>query len=67
MVIKQKEIEATDVKKLLLKVYQKYQNGYITEVQAHKQAYLLNSILKVIEVVDFEKRLQLIESTLKNG
>jgi len=67
MVIKQKEIEATDVKKLLLKVYQKYQNGYITEVQAHKQAYLLNSILKVIEVVDFEKRLQLIESALKNG
>ena len=31
MIIKPKEIEATDVKKLLLKVYQKYQKGYISE------------------------------------
>jgi hypothetical protein len=67
MLIKPKEIEATDIKKLLLKVYKKYQSGHITEVQAHKEAYLLNSILKVIEVVDLEKRLQLIENTLKNG
>ena len=35
--------------------------------QAYKETYLLNSVLKAIEVTDLEERLQNIENTLKNG
>ena len=59
------EIEAKDIKKLLLNVYRKYSRGSITEAQAQKQTYLLNSILKAIEVTDLEERLQGIENLLK--
>lgn len=61
------EIQAKDVKRLLLRVYKKYQGGAITEAQAYKETYLLNSVLKAIEVTDLEERLQNIENTLKNG
>jgi len=61
------EIEAKDIKRLLLRVYRKYQRGAITESQAYRETYLLNSVLKAIEVTDLEDRLQLIENTLKNG
>ena len=60
-----KEIEATDVKRLLLRVYRRYHSGAITEAQAYKETYLLNSILKAIEVTDLEQRLQSIENTLR--
>lgn len=59
------EIEAKDIKTLLLNVYRKYNRGSITETQAQKQTYLLNSILKAIEVTDLEERLQGIEQLLK--
>lgn len=65
--ITDKEIEAKDVKRLLLRVYRKYQRGAITEAQAYRETYLLNSVLKAIEVTDLEERLQNIENTLKNG
>jgi len=65
--ITDKEIEAKDIKRLLLRVYRKYQRGAITEAQAYRETYLLNSVLKAIEVTDLEDRLQLIENTLKNG
>ena len=65
--ITNKEIEAKDVKRLLLRVYRRYQSGAITESQANKEAYLLNSVLKAIEVTDLEERLQNIENTLRNG
>ena len=61
------EIQAKDVKRLLLRVYKKYQGGAITEAQAYKETYLLNSVLKAIEVTDLEERLQNIENTLKNN
>lgn len=61
------DIQAKDVKRLLLRVYRRYQNGAITEAQAYKETYLLNSVLKAIEVTDLEERLQNIENTLKNG
>ena len=61
------EIGARDVKRLLLRVYRKYQSGAITDAQAYKETYLLNSILKVIEVTDLEERLQNIENTLKRA
>jgi len=59
------DIKAMDIKRLLLRVYKRYQNGAITEAQAYKEAYLLNSVLKAIEVTDLETRLQNIENILK--
>lgn len=61
-----KEIEAKDIKRLLLRVYRRYQSGAITEAQAGKETLILNSVLKAIETTDLEERLQNIENTLKN-
>ena len=61
------EIQAKDVKRLLLRVYKRYQSGAITEAQAYKESYLLNSVLKAIELTDMEQRLQNIENLLKRG
>jgi hypothetical protein len=57
-----KEIQAKDVKRLLLKVYRKYQSGAITDAQATKEAFLLNSILKAIETTDIEERVEKLET-----
>ena len=65
--ITEKQIEAKDIKRLLLRVYRRYNSGAITEAQAYKETYLLNTVLKVIEVTDLEERLQNIENILKNG
>ena len=65
--ITDKQIEAKNIKRLLLRVYRRYNTGAITEAQAYKETYLLNSVLKAIEVTDLEERLQNIENTLKNG
>ena len=65
--ITEKEIEAKDIKRLLLRVYKRYSSGAITESKAYKETYLLNSVLKAIEITDLEERLQTIENTLKNG
>jgi hypothetical protein len=65
--ITDKEIEAKDIKRLLLRVYRRYSSGAITEAQAYKETYLLNSVLKAIEITDLEDRLQNIENSLKNG
>jgi hypothetical protein len=62
--MRQETIKAQDVKRLLLRVYKRYQGGAITESQAHKEAYLLNSVLRAIEVTDLEARLEKIESAL---
>ena len=61
------DIEAKDIKRLLLRVYKRYNSGAITESQAYKETYLLNSVLKAIEVTDLEDRLQNIENTLKRN
>jgi hypothetical protein len=60
-----REIEAKDVKRLLLRLYKKYQSGEITETKVQRETYILNSILKAIEITDLEERLQTIESSLK--
>jgi hypothetical protein len=67
MITDNREIEAKDIKRLLLRVYKRYSSGEITENKAQKETYLLNSVLKAIEVTDLEERLQTIENTLKNG
>jgi len=59
-----REIKAKDVKRLLLRVYRRYQSGAISEAQATKETSLLNSILKAIEVTDFEKRIDKVETKL---
>lgn len=62
--ITDKEIEAKDIKRLLLRVYRRYNSGAITETQAYRETYLLNSVLKAIEMTDLEERLQRIETAL---
>jgi len=57
-----REIKAKDIKRLLLRVYRRYQSGAISEAQATKETSLLNSILKAIEVTDFEKRIDAVEN-----
>ena len=59
------DIEAKDVKRLLLRVYKKYQSGEITESKAQKETYILNSVLKAIEITDIEARLERIENLMK--
>jgi hypothetical protein len=49
MITENREIEAKDIKRLLLRVYRRYQSGAITEAQAYKETYLLNSILKFFD------------------
>jgi hypothetical protein len=63
--ITKREIQAKDIKRLLLRVYRRYNSGSITEAQAHKETYLLNSVLKAIEVTDLEERIEKLETTLK--
>lgn len=62
----ERDIQAKDIKRLLLRVYRRYQSGAITEAQAYKETYLLNSVLKAIETTELETRLQNIENFLKN-
>jgi len=64
--ITEKQIEAKDIKRLLLRVYKRYSSGAITESRAYKETYLLNSVLKAIEVTDLEDRLQLLETMLRD-
>ena len=65
--ITETQIEAKDIKRLLLRVYRRYQSGAMTDAQAYKETYLLNSILKAIEVTDLEERIEGIEYTLRRG
>ncbi len=60
------DIKAKDIKRLLLRVYRRYNTGAITEAQAYKETYLLNSVLKAIEVTDLEERLQRLETALRD-
>jgi hypothetical protein len=48
--ITERQIKAKDIKRLLLRVYRRYQSGAITEAQATKETYLLNSLLKTVDI-----------------
>ena len=65
--ITKKEIRASDVKNLILRVYTRYSKQLISGNEAYRETYILNCLLKSIELTDLEDRLQLIENTLKNG
>lgn len=64
--ITERDIQAKDIKRLLLRVYRRYQSGGITEAKAYKETYLLNSVLRAIETTELESRLQIIENILKD-
>ena len=61
----EKQIEAKDIQRLLLRVYRRYNSGSIAEAQAYKETYLLNSVLKAIELTNVEERLNSIENILR--
>jgi len=61
------EIQAKDVKRLLLSVYRRFRAGEITESGAYREAYLLNSVLKAIEITDLEERLSKIENIFNDS
>lgn len=65
--VNSKEITAKEAKRLLVRLYARYRKGEVTEAAAYREAFLLNSIVKAIEVTDLEERLQSIEQTLDNG
>ena len=60
------DITAKEVKRLLLGVYRRYTSKRISKDEAYRETYILNSILKAIEVTDLEGRLQNIENILKD-
>lgn len=60
------DIEAKDIKRLLLRTYRRYRGGSISESQAQKETYILNSVLKAIETSDLEERMINIETTLNS-
>lgn len=61
---KELDITAKDVKRLILTVYRNLKRGEITDSQAYRETFILNSILKTIEVSDLEERLINIERAL---
>lgn len=61
-----KTIKADQIKRLLLRLYRDYKRGVTPADKAYREAFLLNSVLKAIEIADFERRLGRIEGLLNN-
>jgi len=59
-------LKSQDFALMLVKTYELYKSGTINEKTAQQEAYLLNSIIKSIEVKEFEERLERIEGILKH-
>ena len=59
------DITAKDVKRLILMVYRSLKKGEISESRAYRETFILNSVLKAIEVSDIEERLINIERVIK--
>ena len=59
------DITAKDVKRLILMVYRNLKKGEITDSQAYRETFILNSVLKAIEVNDIEERILNIERAMK--
>lgn len=67
MTTKEADTQARDVRRLLAYVYKRFQAGLISEGQATKEAGLLLSVLKAIEVADLETRVEGLAEILKGG
>jgi hypothetical protein len=63
----EQDIEAKDIKRLLLRAYSRYRRGEISEAAARQKTFILNSVLKAIETTDIEERLQKIESLMEGN
>ena len=63
----ERDKEAKDIKRLLLRAYRRYRGGEISETEARQETFLLNSILKAIETTDLEARLQKIECLMEGN
>jgi hypothetical protein len=59
------DINAKDVKRLLLRVYRDLKAGDLSDTQAYREASILNNVLKAIELTDMEERLSKIERLLR--
>lgn len=59
-----KEINAKDITKMLVGTLSRYKEGEISSQDAYREAYLVNTILKGLEVSDIQERLSKIEETL---
>ena len=64
MVKSQNTITAKDIKTLLLKTFRGLKRGELSESQAYREVFILNSILKAIELTDIQERLEKIERVL---
>ena len=58
------EIQAKDVKRLLLRVYKRYQSGAISERQAYRENTMLTNILRAVEASSQEARLEAVERAI---
>lgn len=59
------DINAKDVKRLLLRVYRDLKAGDLSDAQAYRETFILNNVLKAIELTDMEERLRKIEGLLR--
>ena len=59
------DIQAKDIKRLLIKVYRDLKRGEVTETQAYRETFILHNVLKAIEVSDLEERLNRIERLVR--
>ena len=64
MIKSQDTITAKDIKTLLLKTFRGLKRGELSESQAYREVFILNSILKAIELTDIQERLEKIERVL---
>ena len=64
MIKSQDTIMAKDIKTLLLKTFRGLKRGELSESQAYREVFILNSILKAIELTDIQERLGKIERVL---
>lgn len=59
---KDKELDAKEIKRLLLRVYKRYSSGGITETKAAKEKDILMALLRVIETSEIEQRVERLET-----
>jgi hypothetical protein len=61
------DIQARDIKRLLMGLYLDYQAGLLSDEQATKQAGLLTAMLKAIETTDLEGKLDTLAALMKGA
>ena len=59
------KLTAKAVQRLMLRSYQRYQSGTISESKAYRENTMLSNILKAIEVTEQEERISALEAALR--